>query len=389
MARPRSCRAAATISAADAEPPFISTTICTSAALGRKDGAIADEQLRDRLRLVEQAAAVGAHVDDDAGHVAADLAARLVDGRPQIVGGGAVEAGQVDQGDVAAPLVGDRGRDDAAALDAERQLGALRGAQHAEHDRCTDRAAQGADDVVQRALDHRHAVDRQDLVADLDAALRGGRPRLHGTDQDLPVVGPFDGDADAAAAVALEAIVARLVGIGIAGVAVELLGGGGHGVVDQHLAVGLLQHRRGRHRACHQLGQHGAPRPAVGRIGRRRPAHHRAAVALDREGAVRRLERERRVGAGKAAVGLGRQVAEIGLEQVAVADRAIGLQHNPFDIDVGGDSRVAALRLGRFGGGRTGDDQRGGKQGTCRTRQRRTKQTNKRHFFFYPRRRQQ
>jgi len=105
--------------------------------------------------------------------------------------------------------------------------------------------------------------------------------------------------------------------------------------------------------------------------------------------AVRRLERERRVGAGKAAVGLGRQVAEIGLEQVAVADRAIGLQHNPFDIDVGGDSRVAALRLGRFGGGRTGDDQRGGKQGTCRTRQRRTKQTNKRHFFFYPRRRQQ
>jgi hypothetical protein len=32
---------------------------------------------------------------------------------------------------------------------------------------------------------------------------------------------------------------------------------------------------------------------------------------------------------------------------VAIADRAIGLQDDALDIDVGGDGRLAAFRLGR------------------------------------------
>jgi hypothetical protein len=213
------------------------------AALGREDGAVVEEQLRDRLCLVQEAAAVGAHIDDDAGHVLADVGARLVDGGMQIVGGSAVEARQMDQRHVAAPLVGDGGRNDAGALHGERQLGALRAAQHAEHDRRAHGAAQAGHDIAQRAVGHRLAVDRQDLVAGLHAGLGRGRAVLNGADQDLLVVGALDGDADAAAAVALEAVVARLLGVGVAAVAVELLGGGRHGVADQHLPVGLLQHR--------------------------------------------------------------------------------------------------------------------------------------------------
>ena len=209
----------------------------------------------------------------------------------QIVGGGAVEAGQVDQRDVAAALVHDGGRDDAATLHADHVFAALRGAQHGDRHRRADRAAQLADDVAQRPVDHQFAVDRQDLVADLDAGLGGGRAVLDGADHDLLVVGALDGDADAAAAVALEAVVARLVGIGVTAVAVELLGGGGHRLADQRLAVDVLQRRRGVEGAGHQLGQHGAPGAAVGRIGRGGPAQHLAAVALDGEDAVGGLQR--------------------------------------------------------------------------------------------------
>ena len=216
----------------------------------------------------------------------ADVGARLVDGGVQVVGRGAIEAGQLDQGDVAAAFVGDGGRDDPAALHARAPI------------RCPATARStvsttGAPteprrlghDVAQRAVDHRFAVDRQDLVAGLHAGLGRGRAVLHGADQDLLVVGALDGDADAAAAVALEAVVARLLGVGVAAVAVELLGGGRHGLADQRLPVGLLQRRRGADRAGHQFGQHAAPGPAVGRIAGRRTAQHLAAVALDGEGA--------------------------------------------------------------------------------------------------------
>ena len=117
-------------------------------------------------------------------------------------------------------------------------------------------------------VDHDLAVDRHDLVADRHAALGGRRALLHGADQDPLVVGALDRDADAAAAVALEAIILGLVGIGIAAVLVELLGRRDHRALDQDAALGLLQHRRGVDRGGKQLGQHATPGATVGRVRR-------------------------------------------------------------------------------------------------------------------------
>ena len=169
-------------------------------------------------------------------------------------------------------------------------------------------------------------------------ALRGGRAVLDGADQDLLVVGALDGDADAAAAVALEAVVPRLVGVGVAAVAVELLGGGGHRLADERLAVGLLQRGRGVDRAGHQFGQHAAPGAAVRRVGwgvggSATSWPSRLTVKLPSRG----LQDERRIGAGETAIGLGREIAEIGFVEMAVADGAVGLQDDPLDIDVGGE----------------------------------------------------
>ena len=103
-----------------------------------------------------------------------------------------------------------------------------------------------------------------------------------------------------------------------------------------------LQRRRGVDRAGHQFGQHAAPgaavgrcRPGVGRLITSRPSR------LTVKARVGGLQGQRRVGAGEAAVGLDRQGAEIGFVEVAIADRAIGLQHDALDIDVGGDRGAA------------------------------------------------
>jgi hypothetical protein len=71
-------------------------------------------------------------------------------------------------------------------------------------------------------------------------------------------------------------------------------------------------------------------------------------------------------------------VRKLGSNRWAIADRTIGLQDHALDIDVGGDGRLAAFSLWRVSGGRAGDNQRGGKQGGCRTRQRRAKKRDQR-----------
>src|SRR5438128_795954 len=92
------------------------------ATLGREDHAVADEHLGYRLSLVEETAAIGAHVEDDALEVTADLEPRPVERVVQRIRGAAVEAGEVDQRDIALALVGHGGRDDAAAPHLDRQL---------------------------------------------------------------------------------------------------------------------------------------------------------------------------------------------------------------------------------------------------------------------------
>ena len=96
IARRWSCRAPATISDAEAEPPLISTTIgrpstmspgralkrwmqSGPAAAGRDDLALVDEGVGHRHRLVEQAAGIVAQVEHDAGQLVADLALQLLD----------------------------------------------------------------------------------------------------------------------------------------------------------------------------------------------------------------------------------------------------------------------------------------------------------------------
>ena len=83
VARLWSCRAPATISEAEAEPPLISTMIGLSsgqvagagvealgflgvAAAGRDDLALLQERVRHRDRLVEQAARIVAQIEDEA-----------------------------------------------------------------------------------------------------------------------------------------------------------------------------------------------------------------------------------------------------------------------------------------------------------------------------------
>ena len=249
------------------------------AALRREDGAVADEFLGDILRLVEQATAVAAHVEDDAGEVAADLAARPVENLAQAFVRGAVEARQADQGHVAVAFVLDGRRDDAAALQRRRDFLAERRTRHGEGDGCTHLSTQLVHDVGQRAFEHRLAVDRHDHVAGLDAAAAGRRVVLHGADHGRLLGGALDGDADAAAAVALEPVVAGFFGIGVAGVAIERLGRGVHRALGQRLPVRLPQGGRGGDRNGEDLGHRRAPGTAIGRVGRRRAVDQGLAVA--------------------------------------------------------------------------------------------------------------
>ena len=307
----------------------------------------------------------------------ADVGARLVERGMQIVGGGAVEAGQVDQRHVAAPLVGDGGRDDAAALHARararapceaRSTVSATGAPTAPRSLCTTSPS------VRSIIDS-PSIARIWSPA-CTPALADGRAVLHGADQDLLVVGALDGDADAAAAVALEAVVARLVGVGVAAVAVELLGGGRHAPRGSAPArsvccrAGEASIERGE-----QLGQHAAPGAAVGRIGRAsggvstsRPSRLTVKARVARSPATAPDRRWRSRGRSRPTC-----VRKSGSYEVAVADRAIGLQDDPLDADVGGGGRVARrAACGVVGRGRAGGDQGGGEEGRCRMRQRLT-----------------
>ena len=290
-----------------------------------------------------------------------------------------LKPGEVDQRDIALALVGHGGRDDAAAPHLDRQLLAA-AAQHGQRDRLADVAAQLVHDVGERLVEHHFAVDRHDLVADRHAGLGGGRAVLHRADQDPLVVGALDRDADAAAAVALEAVVLGLVGVGVAAVLVELPGGGDHRALDQGAALALLQHRRGVDRGGEQLGQHAAPGAAVGRVGRRRPRHHLAAVAQQGEGPVAGLQRQRRVGAGEAPVGLLRHLAEIGFVEMAVADRPVGLEDDPFDADIGRRGRAARRNGGTVARRDARGDQGSGEESCRRMGQRDVQKTNDRHL---------
>src|SRR5277367_4946585 len=88
------------------------------------------------------------------------------------------------------------------------------------------------DDVDRLAPGDRRAVDRDDLVADLDARLLGWA--LLGDSGNAEIAGGLEGDADAAEPVARRPLIARLVGRGVTREAVERAGHAlEHGLVDR------------------------------------------------------------------------------------------------------------------------------------------------------------
>ena len=129
IARLWSCRAPATISEAEAEPPLIRTTtglpLARSPALALKrwvssalraaggdDLAAIEEGVGDHDGLVEEAAGVVAQVDHEALElVGADLARQLVDRGAQVVEGLLVELRHAQHPDLAALHAGAHGPD--------------------------------------------------------------------------------------------------------------------------------------------------------------------------------------------------------------------------------------------------------------------------------------
>jgi hypothetical protein len=216
-------------------------------------------------------------------------------------------------------------------------------------------------------------------------AFAAGAPSWTSPDQDLFVLGALDRDADAAAAVALEPVVPGFVGIGIAAVAVELLGCGGHRLADQQLPVDLLQGGGRVDGSGHQLGQGIPPGATIRRVGRSGAGQDFLAVAFHLEGAVAGLEDECGIAAGEAAIGLDRQIAEVGFIQVAVADGPVGLEDDALDADIArGRAAAVGLTARRIGSGRAGHDQTSGSERCGHSRQRRTKEREVRHVHLEP-----
>ena len=111
-ARPLSCRAAATISEAEADTPLTSTTSGMRSPMSPRLASLTwpllrwrprvetiglgEEQVGDRNRLVEQAAEIAAQIEDDALHVRADVAQRRPERVVRIVRRAVIEAGHAE-----------------------------------------------------------------------------------------------------------------------------------------------------------------------------------------------------------------------------------------------------------------------------------------------------
>src|SRR6516164_733878 len=104
------------------------------------------------------------------------------------------------------------------------------------------------------------------------------------------------------------------------------------------------------------------------------------ALAHHREILVAGLQRQRGVAGGKAAIGIDRHLAEVGIVEMAVADGAIGLEYHPLDADVGGRGGFARDNGRLIGRGLARGDKRGSQESGCRMRQRKTNQSSRRHL---------
>ena len=263
VARLWSCRAPATISEAEAEPPLTRTTSglplvrspalalkrCVSSALrlaGGDDLAAIEERVRHHDGLVEQPAGVVAQVDDEARElVGADIRGQLVDAAAQALVGLLVELRDAQNADVAFDPGAHRTDLDhlAGELDLERLLGLL--ALDLERHRRIDRAAHLVDGLVEVEPLNLLAVDLGDDVVGEDARPRGRRIVDRRDDLDEAVL-HRDLDAEAAEfAAGLDLHVAEALGVHVARMRIER---GQHAVDGRFDQLGFL--RASRHNPC-------------------------------------------------------------------------------------------------------------------------------------------
>ena len=214
------------------------------AAARRDDLAIGEEQVRNRNRLIEQAAEIAAQIEDDSFKVRADVVHRRADLVGEIVRRAVIEAGQLDVGDVAVAPVLDGRRHDQRARDHDMDRLRRLLASDGHVNRTADRPAQAMDDLARFLADDEIAVDMGDAVVQLQPAAIGGGAGEDAGDPDQTRRIHLDRDADAAEAVAARAVVARGFLAGIARIGVEP----GQGAVEDGLIEdfrrGCAQRRR-------------------------------------------------------------------------------------------------------------------------------------------------
>ena len=194
-ARPLSWSAEATISAAEAESPLISTAMGWPSVMSLSEASkcwllsgsrprvetmspLAYEQVGHGDPLVQQPSGIVPEVEHDALHPAADVAAGFLELAANAVGGRFVELGNLDIGDVAFALVGHGLRHDMGAPDGYlERLGGSRPLDGQRH-LAADGAAQPVDDRLLVQALGRHAVDRRDDVVGAQAGALGRRDAL-------------------------------------------------------------------------------------------------------------------------------------------------------------------------------------------------------------------
>ena len=168
------------------------------AAAGRDDLALLQERVRDRDRLVEQAARIVAQIDDKALELVAGLGREVGDRLLQAVGGLLVELGDADVADIVAfDARAHRAHADDVARDRHLDRLVLALAHDLELDLGVHRAAHLLDRLIEGEALHRLVVEMGDDVVGHDAGLGRRRvvDRRHHLDQAV-----FHRDFDAEAA---------------------------------------------------------------------------------------------------------------------------------------------------------------------------------------------
>ena len=256
VARFRSCRAPATISDAEAEPPLIehdhrlavrqiaragieAAGFVGIAAAGRDHFAALQESVGDVDRLIEQTARIEAQVE----HIALELVGRnfrldLLDRLLQVVIGLFGEGDDAEIADIAfdARLDGANGDDVADDRQFDRLVGAL--AQDGQLDRRVDGAAHLVDGFFELEAAHRLAVDLRDVVAGKNAGLGGGRIVDRGDDLDEFVFHRHFDAETAEFTLGLGAHVFGILGIHVARMRIERGEHAVDGVLDQLVFCG-------------------------------------------------------------------------------------------------------------------------------------------------------